>query len=63
MCLILVLQRSNARGSGGMMRGADHVAIDMGGSEHAPLMNEMNQMQALEEQVSVVTIYAASYDS
>ena len=39
-----------------MMGGADHVAIDMGGSEHAPLMNEMNQMQALEEQVGFASL-------
>jgi hypothetical protein len=48
----LVLQRSNARGGGGsIMGGTDHVAIDMGGREHSPLMNEMNQMQIMEEQV------------
>ncbi|XP_031558572.1 syntaxin-5-like [Actinia tenebrosa] len=58
-----VLQRSNARGNGVMKGGADHVAIDMGGSEHSPLMNEMNQMQAFEEQDTYISSRANAMQS
>ncbi|KAK3732031.1 hypothetical protein QZH41_019128 [Actinostola sp. cb2023] len=59
-----VLQRSHARGAGpAQMGGADHVAIDMGGAENSPLMNDMNQMQIMDEQDTYIRSRATAMES